>query len=300
MKQLIALLLCGAVLLSFSACSNAAPPTEPQPAPTEAVTAAPTEPPATEPAFTPIVPVNNESATFAIVGMHVTEHAGTQLQVQCVNKTDTALMFSWDMVSICGYMYDPMWSVEVAAGKTANSTISLDTYTLEKMGIAAVDEITFTMRIYNSEDWTEDPIVEEAFTVYPTGLDADTVVLPNRPVSEGQTVIVDDERIRFVIERNDNTKPTRYGIWVYMENKTDNNLMFSWDLVSVNGKMIDPYWAMAVSAGKKACSEVSFSRTDLDSNGITDISDVEFTLTVSDYDNWRADDLLKAVYTYKP
>lgn len=297
MKQFLALLLCAAVLFGFSACSKAAaPPPTVQTVPTTL----PTEPPATQPPFDPLAVVDNDSAAFRIVGAEHTEHAGMQLKVECINRSEQALMFSWDMVSVCGYMYDPMWSVEAAAGKTANSTIYLDTFALEQMGITSVDEITFTMRIYNSEDWMEDPIVEEAFTVYPTGKDADSVVYPDRPATEGQTVIADDENVRFVIEKADDSKPSRYSLWVYLENKTDKNLMFSWDLVSVNGKMLDPYWAMAVAAGKKACSEVIFNRTDLEEIGITDISDVEFTLTVSDYDDWSADDLLKAVYTYKP
>lgn len=299
MKQFLVPLLFAAVLLSFSACSKAAAP-PPTVAPSSASSTLPEEPTAITPSFTPIVVVDNDSATFRIVGTEHTDHAGIQLKVECINKTEKALMFSWDIVSVCGYMYDPMWSVEAAAGKTANSTVFLDTFQLEKMGITSVDEITFTMRIYNSEDWMEDPIVEEEFTVFPTGKTAETVVYPDRPAVEGQTVIADDENVRFVIEKTDDSKPSRYSLWVYLENKTDKNLMFTWDLVSVNGKMLDPYWATAVAAGKKACSEVIFNRTDLDENGIADISDVEFTLTVSDYDNWSADDLLKAVYTYKP
>ena len=296
MKQFFALLLCAAAVFGLCACSKApAPPPTVQTAPTTTPTTKPTDPP-----FLPISVEDNDSAAFLIIGAEKTDHAGMQLQVQCANKTDRALMFSWDMVSVCGYMYDPMWSVEVAAGKVGNSTISLDTFALEKMGITSVDVITFTLRIYNSEDWTEDPIVEKEFTIYPTGLDADTVVFPDRPQAQGQQVLAENENLRFVIEKADDSKPASYRLQVYLENRTDKNLMFSWDLVSVNGKMLDPYWAMAVAAGKKACSEVVFGRTDLEANGITDITEVEFTLTVSDYDNWSAENLLKEVYTYKP
>lgn len=298
MKRIFTLLLCAAVLLSFSACSKAK---EPAPTPTKLPTAAPTtEPPATESAFVPIVPVDNDKAAFLITGVEDTPHAGMQLQVQCVNKTDHAMMFSWDLVSVCGYMYDPMWSVEVAGNKAANSAVDLDTFALEKMGIESVDEVTFTLRIYDSEDWMAEPYVEEPFTVYPTGLDADTAVSPERPEIAGQQVVAEDENLRFVIEGIDHAAPSYESVLVYMENNTDRNLMFSWDLVSVNGKMLDPYWATAVSAGKKACSEVTFSRTDLEKNGIKDISEIEFTLTVSDYDDWSAEDLLKTEYTYTP
>ena len=76
--------------------------------------------------------------------------------------------------------------------------------------------------------------------------------------------------------------------------------MYSWDLVSVNGKMIDPFWATSVTAGKRTCSEISFYRSELESNGITDVSEIEFKLVVSDYDDWNAPNLLEQVYTYNP
>jgi len=223
-----------------------------------------------------------------------------QLHVQCVNKTDRTLMFSWDMVSVCGYMYDPMWAVEVAAGKTANSSVDLDTYALEKMGVVSVDEVTFTLRAYDSENWMEAPIVQESYTIYPTGLTAETLVLPQHPDSASQVVIAEDENVRFVIEDVNVEDSTEYILSVYMENKTDRNLMYSWDLVSVNGQMIDPFWATYVAAGKRACSEISFFRSDLEESGIADVSDIEFTLMVSDYDNWEAGPLLEETYTYNP
>lgn len=315
MKRLFTFLLCAALVLSLAACGSSeepAPTAAPTAAPTLAPTEAPTEPaeetePAqeTEPAPQLKAPenqviVDNESATFILTKVEQSEHLGMQLHVQCVNKTDRALIFSWDMVSVCGYMYDPFWAEEVAAGKTANSTVDLDTYALEKMGILSVDEVSFTLRIYDSEDWMEEPIVLEVFTVYPTGMNAETVRYPVREETAGQVVVVDDENVRFVIEWADGEDSYAYTVYAYMENKTDKNLMFAWDLVSVNGIMADPFWATMVSAGKNACSAINFYRSDLEANGITNVSEIDFTLTVTDYENWEASPLLEGVYTYKP
>ena len=307
MKKHIAILLCLSVLLSLAACggSEVIDPTEVTVSATEAVlsTQAPTEEPTapTEPRGTmeKAVLFDNDAASFAVVKAEDSSHLGMQLHVQCVNKSDRALMFSWAMVSVCGYMYDPLWAVEVAAGKTANSTIDLDTYALETMGIATIDEITFTLRISDSENWMEKPIAEEVHTIYPTGLTAETLVLPQHPARDTQVVIADDENVRFVIEDTLDASSS-YTLQVYMENKTDRNLMYSWDLVSVNGKMIDPFWAASVTAGKRACSEISFYRNDLEANDISDISEIEFKLIVSDYDDWEAGNLLEQTFTYTP
>ena len=307
MKKYLALLLCMAMLMSLAACGGSetpapttatTPATVPTPV-TDAPTDAPTQPPAPPVQMTETVLVNNDQATFTIKKAETSDHTAMQLQVQCVNKSDRALMFSWDMVSVCGYMYDPFWAEEVAAGKTANSTVYLDTYELEEMGIHAVDEISFTLRIVDSENWMEEPIVQQAFTIYPTGLNAETVQLPQRTPTAGQVVVAHDENVRFIIEKAEESS-AGYVLSVYMENKTDRNVMFSWDKVSVNGFMIEPFWATSVNAGKKACSEVTFFRSDLELNSIEHVSCIEFTLLVSDYDDWAADYLLENTYTYNP
>ena len=314
MKKMITLLLCAAMLLTFAA-RGSKESKETTPASAEAATDAATDAvtastvAATEVATQPAAPdtsadiiqlVNNEDVAVHITGVENNEHTGMQLRIQCENKTDRTLLFSWDMVSVCGFMYDPFWAEEVAAGKTVNSAIELDTFALEQMDVTSVDEISFTRRLVDSENWMETPLIEEAFTIYPTGLNADTLVLPNRAPTDGQVVIAEDDNLRFVIEWADEEDASAYTLHVYLENKTDRNLMYAWDLVSVNDKMIDPFWAVSVAAGKKACSEISFNRSELKDNGIETVENVEFTLIVSDYDDWDVPNLLEKTYTYQP
>ncbi len=85
-----------------------------------------------------------------------------------------------------------------------------------------------------------------------------------------------------------------------MENKTDAPLMFSWADVSVNGFMVDPFWATEVAPGMRSYSEISFSGTEFDDNNITDVNEIEFRLSVSDSDDWMADALYNGVHTYNP
>lgn len=311
MRRIFTLLLCAALLLSLAACGSSE-----EPAPTDATAAAtrpaeilaPTDAPTEAPTEAPVqtaVPdiiqlVNNDDAAVHITKIENNEHLGMQLRIQCENRTDRALMFSWDMVSVCGFMYDPMWAEEVGPGKTSNSTIELDTYALEQMGVVSVDEITFTLRVFDSENWMEEPLVQELCTIYPTGLNAETARFPARAESSGQVVVAEDENVRFVVEWADAEDASEYTVYVYMENKTDRNLMYAWDMVSVNDMMVDPFWATVVSAGKKACSEITFYRSELADNGIEEVESIEFTLLVSDYDNWEGGNLLEKSFIYQP
>jgi len=309
MKKSLGLLLCAAILLSITACGGSDTPA-PTASPTEIIIPATEETlPPEEPTAEPTMPhptlenvvlVDNDDVTVTVVKSENNAHLGMQFHVQCVNKTDRTLMFSWDMVSVCGYMYDPLWAAEVAAGKSALSTIDLDTYALGKMGIDSVDEITFTLRVYDSENWMDKPLVEDVFTIYPTGLNEETFSLPAHVFSETHVVVADDENVRFVIEGVTGDPASDYEVHVFLENKTDRNLLYAWDLVSVNGHMIDPFWGCSVGAGKRACSAITFSRSDLEQNGITDVSELEFTLTVTDYDSWEAGTLLEDTFTYNP
>lgn len=307
MKRIFTLLLSCALLLTLAACggSKAPAPTDSHTSttvapPAESLPEAPTQSTEPQASMAETILVDNEQVTFAVVSAQENAHTGMQLKARCVNKTDRTLLFSWDMVSVCGYMYDPLWAQEVSGGKTAESTVYLDTVELERMGVAAVEEITFTLRVVDSENWMDEPLVDAPFTVYPTGLDPDTAQLPEHPDTAGQVVIADNGALRFVVERADRENNAGYILHVYMENKTDRNLMFSWDMVSVNGHSIDPFWAVSVASGKKACSRITFYKSDLDDNGIDTVSEVSFTLSVCDYDDWTADYLLNESFTYTP
>lgn len=314
MKRLLSLLLCAAILLSFAACGSsgeeqkveptAAPTLPVTEAPTEEPTAAPTEAP-TEPAPVQTAPenltiVDTDQASFLLEKVEASDHMGMRLYIQCINNTDRALTFSWDQVSVCGYMYDPGWFEEISAGKTVRTAIDLDTYELENMGVPSVDEITFTLRIFDSENWMEGTVVQDVFTIYPTGLNADTLVLPQREPDPAQVVVAEDENLSFIIEWVDAENPDEYVVYVYAENRSDRNLMYTWDPVSINGVSVNSFWTLTVAAGKKACSKVVFPRAELADAGINDVSRLDFTLLVSDYDDWEGDTLLEKSVTYQP
>ena len=76
--------------------------------------------------------------------------------------------------------------------------------------------------------------------------------------------------------------------------------MINWEDVSVNGKMCDPFFGRSLAPENRAFTDVSFSTEDLEEQGITDVTDIEFRLEVSDYDDWSADPIYDEVQTFKP
>ena len=313
MKRIFAFALALSLVLSLAACggkpadSPATEPireTEPAPvateAPTEAATEEATEAPTEAPAILVenLELVNNEDLIFTVKGFKDNEHLGLQMHVYCENKTDRPMIFSLDGVSVCGIMYDPFWAEEVAAGKAVNSVISFDTYELAEMGVTSVDEISFRLSVIDSEEWMNEPFAVEHFTVYPTGLTADTVEYPEYQHKNGETII-EDGNLRFIIVKVEDTDGDLYTINCFVENKTDRDLLVSWDNVSVNGMMVDPFWASAISAGKMLYTTVNFYRDDLAAQGIENVTEIEFTLVAYDYNEFGDGPIVQNTVVYQ-
>lgn len=99
-------------------------------------------------------------------------------------------------------------------------------------------------------------------------------------------VVVDNDELSVTV-----TEFTPSGDWgptfkLLLENKTDYNLRYSFDDVSVNGIMLDPFFVASVAAGKKAYEEMSWLPDALTETGINYIANVEGTFTVGDDDDW--------------
>lgn len=225
--------------------------------------------------------VNNEYCTFSVGAVSDNELAGMQVEVTCVNKTQEALDFSWNNVSVCGVMYDPQWAVTVSAGETLVSQVEIDTYALEMMGIHAADEITFQLNVLSSENWMDAPYAEDYFTIYPTGLNADTVVYPVREAVVSEAVLVDDDNLTFIAEFVEE-QDLYYVVRCYMVNKTGNTLMTSWENVTVNGLAVDPFWTALIAPGKSAYAEVQFENSELKDLGIEAVEKIAFDLMAYD------------------
>ena len=288
MRKLLALALAAMMLLTFAACGGEAPapetaaPVTEAPAVTEAPiqeeTAAPTDAPAAEIPDTMLV--DDENCSFSVSLASENAHLGMTLDALCVNKTDRTVMFTWNTVSVCGYLYDPLWSQEVGPGETVTSTVYIDTWVLEQYGITALDEIQFTLYIFDTEDFMAQPLVNEVFTIYPTGLDAASMVYPRRATVDGEQVFTAENGLDFIIEGFQDDGQL-YTLRCYVGNGTDTALLYAWEDVTVNGDPIDPMWAIEIPAGKQTYSDIIFFHSDLLENEITDVEQIAFRLNIT-------------------
>lgn len=169
MKKLVTLLLSLALVLSLAACGGEATPDASDDAPASSQNEESTENDNTENqiVFEEVVAIDNAECAVKITEIDPDNMWGYTLKAQLENKsTEKTYMFSVESASINGVQCDPMFASEVAAGKKANEEINFSTDTLEENGIVEYTDIELTFKVYDSNDWSADPVGKETIHVY--------------------------------------------------------------------------------------------------------------------------------------
>lgn len=244
-----------------------------------------------------LVVVDDERCCFKLTGVKETEYE-LSLNAYIENRSDKNLSFTWDDAVVNGYALDLFWSQDVRAGKKANVSIPFNKAELDALGLEWLDEIRFTLRADDYDDFWADSFLLQPCAVYPTGLDPQSVVYPERLHFPGEKTLLDSEDAGFTVLLADPEGDFGYTLLVCVENRSDSELYFSWDEVSVNDYMLDPYWGCTVPAHAAAYEQIVFYPEDLADNGIETVDRLEFKLSVSDYDTW--DTLFAEYRSYEP
>ena len=249
--------------------------------------------------FTEVLAIDNAECSIKITGIDPDNMWGFTLNAQLENKsTVNTYMFSVESASINGVQCNPLFASEVAAGKKANKEISFLDEELDENNIGDYTDIELTFRVYDSKNWEADAVAKETIHIYPYGKDKATKFV--REANSSDNVIVDNEYATVIVTGYEEDEIWGYTVNLFLLNKTDKNVMFSVDDASVNGFMMDPFYAKSISAGKCAFSSMSWSNTTLEENSITEITEIEFNIRAYDEENWSGNDFANEKITLKP
>lgn len=291
MKKMTAYLLGLALMISMTACSSAdsddsGENNDNTPVETEEIS------------FEEITVVDNEQCTIKITGIEPDNMWGYTLNAYLENKSeDKTYMFSVQNASVNGLQTDPLFATTVAAGKKSNEEINFSE-DLSSYGLTDFTDIQLTFRVYDNDDWMADDVALQTVHIYPYGEDKATTFV--RESQSTDHVIVDNENVTIIVTGYDEDGIWGYTMHLYLVNKTDSEVMFSVDDVSVNGFMADPFWAASVAAGKAAFSDVSWSDSTFEENDITTVEEIEMTWSVYNNEDWTQDDIYNETVVLNP
>lgn len=249
--------------------------------------------------FEEVTIVDNEECAIRVTGIDEDSLWGYTINLYLENKSqDKTYMFSVDSATINGVQCDPMFATEVAAGKKSNEDVNFLNWDSLKSEIGEFTDIELYFRVYDSDDWSADSVAEEAAHIYPMG--KENAIAFTRELQSTDNVIVDNEYVTAIVTGYEFDDIWGYTANLFLVNKTDKEIMFSVDEVSVNGYMIDPFWADSILPGKCSFSSISWFNDSLQENGITEVEEIEFLFRGYDFNDWMADDFVSEVITLNP
>lgn len=248
--------------------------------------------------FEEIVAVDNEFCTIKLTGIDPDDMWGYTIKAYLENKSpDKTYMFSIRDASINGVKSEPGFVKEIAPTKKGNGEISFSD-NLKDYGITDYTDIRLSFYVYDSNDWTSDPVAEETVHVYPHGEENASKFI--RPAADGDIIMVDNDKVTAIVTGFENDEIWGYTANLYLVNKTDTSVMFSVDECSINDFMLDPLFAKSVPAGESAFSSMSWSNDSLAENGIETIENIQFRLKAYDENNITGEDFFNDIVTLTP
>ena len=243
-----------------------------------------------------IVLVNTADVCVIISDMKTADDIFS-MKIYLENKSDLTVMFSMENAVANGYVANPYWTAEIAPGKKKNDTVSI--YDLSEKGIAdTVSIFSFDLRAYDSNDWSADALFRQRYTLYPLG--ESSASIKERETQSSDILLVDNQDISITVTGFGMDDIWGYTAHVYLVNKTDTTVMFACDDASVNGFILDPFWACEVPPAARCFTDICWSTDKLEENGIEAVQEIEITFRAYDNDNWMADDIYRQTATLNP
>lgn len=251
--------------------------------------------------FQSTVLVENDECAITIKEIDPNGTWGYTLKTMLENKSsEKTYMFSVESAYVNGVSASTLFATSVAAGKKANEDIIFMDDSLEKAGITNFTDIELRFRVYNDDDWEEDPIIDDSFHIYPYG--EDKVEKYERNPADTDTVLVDNDNVSVIVTGYSEDELGDYNVELYIVNKTDNNVMFTVENASINGLMADPFYACELAANKCAFSNITWLKDTLQNNGIETVEEIELPFIVYEIDkiNWDGEKYVEELFTLNP
>ena len=206
---------------------------------------------------------------------------GSELKLLIENNMDKPVVVQAEDSSVNGYMVTTQMSADVDAGKKANDSLTFETSGLKECGIETIATMEFRFTILNPDNY--DTIAEsDVITLNTSAAENFT-----QTYDDSGTVLVDQGGVK-IVNKGLSRDGSFFGPGVifYIENNTDQKITVQADNVSVNGFMVSSMMSEDLVPGKKAISALQFFSSDLEQNGITDVTNTEFKFHVFNSESW--------------
>ena len=217
-----------------------------------------------------------------VTGINYDGWFGPEVKVLIENNSSKNITVQALECAVNGMMTETLFSTDVAAGKKANDSITLSSSNLENGNVKTIKEIEVKLNVFDSDSW-DDIVKSDLISIKTSAYDG-----ISQEFDTTGFVAYEDSNYRFVVKKLD-SEDSFWGadIFVYIENNSEDPVTFQLRDVSIDGFMVDSMFSADVLPGKIAYDTISFFESDLEENGIEDISEIEFKLHIFNTDSWK-------------
>lgn len=230
--------------------------------------------------------VDDKGIKITVEDITYEEYYGPQISFLIENNSDKDISISSGMAIVNNVVFPNYFYADVNSGKKLYEDMHFYENDLKDLDITELGTVEFKISISEQETYDEILATDMIKLVLNDKVDLKREAKGEKIFSkEGITVYTekcpkeDDDYYDYV---------TRF--FVVNESNTDVTLRL--EDVSVNGFMIDPYCSTSIPAGKMAYTNLYFYVSDLETNKIKEIEEVEFTIDI--YNAKSYDDIVKS------
>lgn len=213
---------------------------------------------------------NQDGLSVKVTGFNMDGSWGPEIKLFFENTGDKNLTIQPRNCSINGYMMDFEMSCDVAAGKKANDEMDIPKRDLEQCGIETISDIEFSLHIFDTDNY-EGVTDSDIIKLKTTGSENYT-----QAYDDAGDILYDANDIKIVskglVESDYSMGPEFY---MYIENNSESEITIQVRNTSVNGFMMDATMSCDILPGKKAVDDMTFFSSDIESNGIEEIEEIE-------------------------
>lgn len=202
---------------------------------------------------------------------------GPELKLLIENNTDIDLIVQNRYTSVNGYMVDANMSANVSAGKKANDHLTLYAESLELHGIETIADIATSFYIYSHVDDTK-------YSTAPVTVETSEAGSYQYNFDDSGDILYEGEGVR-IVNKGIGTEDDDSGVYVYVENDTQEFICVQARDLSVNGFMTGCIFSLKVAPGKRAIDFIKLAEDDLAENEISEIDSVELSFHIYSNEN---------------
>ncbi len=192
----------------------------------------------------------------------------------------------------------------VEAGTSFENTIDFNKFSFEEKNLTDVTKVELVLVINNTDDWNQ--VYEDSLhvTFYPQG---ESKYQGQSYTAQGtDQILADNDDIKVVSLGTYMPQDNVYGIRLYVENKTANEVKVGFDHEKVNGTAVDSHTAVNILPGRHDYVILKWSQEDMDAAKVSGfdaskVENVEFEMHVYNADLTQGVvDYLKETFVVTP